>query len=111
MERRFESRWDEMMGQARVTPDLLGGLLPRLAQFLEPFLERLREPEHKRRAVEYTTGLISGLEHKTGEGIAYLYDQDRQGIQKFIGQIPWDHQPLLGALRLMLARSWANRME
>jgi SRSO17 transposase len=98
MERRFESRWDEMMGQARVTPELLGGLLPRLAQFLEPFVERLREPEHKRRAVEYTTGLISGLEHKTGEGIAYLYDQDRQGIQKFIGQIPWDHQPLLGTL-------------
>jgi SRSO17 transposase len=98
MERRFDTRLDEMIGQAQVTPELLRGLLPRLTQFLEPFLERLREPEKKQHAVEYTTGLISGLERKTGEGIAYLYDQDRQGIQKFIGQVPWDHQPLLRTL-------------
>jgi hypothetical protein len=74
MERRFESRLDEMMGQAKVTPELLRVLLPRLTQFLEPFVESLREPEQKQHAVEYTTGLISGLEHKTGEGIAYLFD-------------------------------------
>jgi SRSO17 transposase len=104
MERRFESRLDEMMGQAKVTPELLRGLLPRLAQFLEPFVENLREPEQKQRAVEYTTGLISGLEHKTGEGIAYLYDQDRQGIQKFIGQIPWGHQPLLCTLAAQVGK-------
>ena len=24
-------------------------------------------------------------EHKTGEGIGYMYDRDRQGFQKFIG--------------------------
>src|SRR5271166_5469531 len=98
MERRFDSRFDEMMEQARVTPELLQGVLPRLTQFLEPFVESLREPEQKRHAVEYATGLISDLEHKTGEGIAYLYDQDRQGMQKFIGQNHWDHQPLLGLL-------------
>ena len=78
MERRFDSRFDEMMEQAKVTPELLQGLLPRLSQFLEPFVESLTEPEQKQRAVEYTTGLISGLQHKTSEGIAYLYDQDRQ---------------------------------
>ena len=98
MDRRFESRLDEMMDQAEVTPELLRGLLPRLTLFLEPFLQSLSGLEKKQRALEYTTGLISGLEHKTGEGIAYLYDQDRQGIQKFIGQMPWDHQPLLRTL-------------
>jgi len=98
MERRFDSRLDEMMEQAKVTPELLRGLLPRLTDFLEPFVKSLKEPEQKQRAVEYTTGLISGLERKTGEGIAYLYDQDRQGMQKFIGQIYWDHQPLLQTL-------------
>jgi SRSO17 transposase len=61
-------------------------------------LESLAGAEHKQRALEYTTGLMSGLEHKTGEGIAYLYDEDRQGFQKFIGQLPWDHQPLLRTL-------------
>ena len=44
------------------------------------------------------TGLVSGLKRKTGEGIAYLHDQDRQGIQKFIGYVPWDLQPLLATL-------------
>ena len=44
------------------------------------------------------TGLLSKLERKTGEGIAYLHDQQRQGIQKFIGEVPWDHQPMLRTL-------------
>jgi SRSO17 transposase len=104
MERRFDSRFDEMMEQARVTPELLQGVLPRLTQFLEPFVESLREPEQKQHAVEYATGLISDLEHKTGEGIAYLYDQDRQGMQKFIGQNHWDHQPLLGLLAAQVGK-------
>ena len=98
MERRFESRLDEMMGQAEVPPELLRGLLPRVTLFLEPFLQSLSGREQKQHATVYTTGLMSGLEHKTGEGIAYLYDQDRQGIQKFVGQMPWDHQPLLHTL-------------
>ena len=98
MERRFESRLDEMMEQAEVSPELLHDLLPRLNQFVLPFVESLGEPEQKRHAVEYMTGLMSGLEHKTGEGIAYLHDQERQGIQKFIGHVPWDHQPLLATL-------------
>ena len=115
MDRRFESRLDEMMEQAEVSPELLRGLLPRLSQFLEPFLESLREPEQKQHAVEYTTGLMSGLEHKTGEGIAYLYDQDRQGIQKFIGQVPWDHQPLLRTLAAQVGEElgrigWCDRV-
>jgi SRSO17 transposase len=104
MERRFESRLDEMVEHAKVTPELLRGLLPRLTQFLEPFVESLRVPEQKQHAVEYTTGLISGLEHKTSEGIAYLYDQDRQGMQKFIGQIHWGHQPLLSTLAAQVGK-------
>jgi SRSO17 transposase len=98
MDRRFEWRFDEMMEQAEVSPELLRDLLPRVRTFLEPFLQSLPEPSQKRHAAEYTTGLMSGLKHKTGEGIAYLYDQDRQGIQKFIGQAFWDHQPLFCTL-------------
>jgi SRSO17 transposase len=98
MERRFGERLDEMMDQAKVSPELLRDLLPRVNLFLEPFLQGLSGAEQRQHAVEYTTGLMSGLEHKTGEGIAYLHDQDRQGIQKFIGQVPWDHKPLLRTL-------------
>jgi len=98
MEGRFERRFDEMMEQANVSPDLLKDLLPRVSEFLQPFLQSLSEPFQMKHATEYTTGLMSGLKHKTGEGIAYLYDQNRKGIQNFIGQTVWDHQPLLRTL-------------
>ena len=74
------------------------GVLPRLAKFVEPFVEHLAGPEHRRHAAEYVTGLMSKLERKTGEGLAYLHDQQRQGIQKFIGEVPWEHQPMLRTL-------------
>ena len=90
MERRFESRLDEMLGRAHVSPDLLRGVLPRLETFVKPFVEHLPAPERRRHAAEYVTGLMSKLERKTGEGIAYLLDQQRQGIQKFLGEVPWN---------------------
>src|SRR5947209_19014431 len=87
-----------MVGQAEVPPDLLSDLLPRLERFLEPFVATLLGTEQKRHTAEYLSGLLSNLEHKTGEGIAYLHDQPRQGLQKFLGLVPWDHQPVLRTL-------------
>jgi SRSO17 transposase len=98
MDRRYEARLEEMLSQAQVSPDLVDGLLDRLDVFIAPFAASLNEPEQRRHTAEYVTGLLSKLEHKTGEGIAYLHDQERQGIQKFIGHVPWDHQPLLATL-------------
>ncbi len=43
-------------------------------------------------------GLLSKLERKTGEAIAYLHDQERQGLQEFVGHVPWHHEPLLETL-------------
>ena len=82
----------------QVSPDLVDGLPERLDDFIAPFAATLNEPEQRRHAAEYVTSLLSKLEHKTGEGIAYLHDQERQGIQKFIGHVPWDDQPLLTIL-------------
>ena len=98
MDRRFDTRLRDMLAQAEVSPELIEGLLSRLETFVHPFTASLREPEQHRHTLEYLTGLLSKLEHKTGEGIAYLHDQERQGIQKFIGQVPWGHAPLLTAL-------------
>src|SRR6478736_6945991 len=98
MDRRYEARLGEMLSQSQVSPDLVEGLLDRLDVFIAPFAATLNESEQRRHAAEYVTGLLSKLEHKTGEGIAYLHDQERQGIQKFIGHVPWEHQPLLTTL-------------
>ncbi len=98
MDRRFDTRLRDMLAQAQVSPELIDGLLSRLETFVHPFTASLHPPVQHRHTVEYLTGLLSKLEHKTGEGIAYLHDQERQGIQKFIGQVPWDHAPLLTTL-------------
>jgi SRSO17 transposase len=100
MDRRFDTRLQEMLAQAQVSPELTKGLLSRLETFVQPFTASLAEPEQRRHTVEYLTGLLSKLKHKTGEGIAYLHDQERQGLQKFIGLVPWSDQSLL----LTLAR-------
>jgi len=94
---RYQERFQEMMAQAEVSPDSMRGLLDRLATFVHPFCVSLGSTE-QRRAAEYMTGLLSDLEHKTAEGIAYLLDQDRQKLQKFIGQADWDHRPPLALL-------------
>jgi SRSO17 transposase len=106
MDPRFATRLDEMMDQAEVPPHLLQDLLPRLNQFVQPFIKHLVGPDQFRHATEYIMGLVSPLKHKTGEGIAYLHDQGRQGIQKFMGLVPWDHQPML----LTLAREVSQEL-
>jgi SRSO17 transposase len=94
---RYEERFREMMAQAEVTPETMRDLLERLETFVHPFCASLGSTA-QRRVAEYLTGLLSDLEHKTAEGIAYLLDQDRQPMQRFIGQADWDHRPLLVTL-------------
>ena len=55
-------------------------------------------PEQRTNAQHYVQGLLSDLDSKDVESIAYLHDRERQGLQKFIGQAAWDHQPLLADL-------------
>ena len=88
MDRRYyEARLKEMMDQAEVAPELLLGLLGRLESFAVPYVATLFDPEQRRHVAEYMSGLLSKLERKTGEAIAYLHDQERQGIQRFRGII------------------------
>lgn len=98
MERRYQARLDELLDDAEVRPGLLRGLLGRLETFLEPFVGTLCCTEQRTNAQHYVSGLLSDLAHKDAESIAYLHDRERQGLQKFIGQAPWDHQPLIGEL-------------
>jgi len=98
MERRFEARLDELMTDAQCPRGLLRGLLPRLEQFLQPFVECLQRSEQRKNTRDYVAGLLSNLRRKNVESIAYHHDQERQALQKFIGQAPWDYRPLLSEL-------------
>jgi SRSO17 transposase len=98
MERRFRVRLDELLSDAEVHPSLLRDVLPRLETFLQPFVGSLRSTMQRLNTQQYVSGLLSDLDGKDVESIAYLHDRDRQCLQKFIGQSEWDHQPLLTEL-------------
>lgn len=98
MERRFRVRLDELLDDAVVEAVVLRGMLPRLERFLEPFVASLETTERRSHAQHYISGLVSDLRRKNAEGIAYLHDQERQGLQKFVGQVPWEERPLITEL-------------
>src|SRR5207244_5734528 len=108
MERRFRIRLEELLDDAEVRPSVLKGVLPRLESFLEPFVAALQTPEQRTNAQHYVQGLLSDLQSKDVESIAYLHDRERQGLQKFIGQTEWDHRPLLTELARQVGWRWAN---
>jgi SRSO17 transposase len=98
MERRFAARRDQLLADADVDPRIPRGVLSRLERFLDPFVASLQRSEQGQHARTYVAGLLSQLESKNVESIAYLHDQEREPLQQFIGQSPWDHGPWLTEL-------------
>jgi SRSO17 transposase len=98
MERRFSARLEQLLDDATVSPAVLRNMLPRLERFVEPFAALLETPQQGTHLHEYVAGLVSNVKRKNAESIAYLHDQDRQPLQVFIGQMPWDHQPHVAEL-------------
>ena len=98
MKNRFTARREQLLADAEVDPALLRGVLPRLERFLDPFVASLQRSEQDQHARHYVAGLLSNLPDKNVESIAYLYDQQREPLQQFMGQSSWDHQPWLTEL-------------
>lgn len=98
MERRYQVRLQELLDDAVVEPAQCQGMLWRLEQFVEPFAACLVRSKQRMLVRQYVAGLASQVKRKNVESIAYHHDQDRQMLQKFIGQYTWDHRPLVGEL-------------
>lgn len=104
MERRFAGRVEELLRDAQVDPQDWAEVAGRLQKFVEPFGQLMTESAQRMHLAEYTAGLLSNLKHKTGESIAYLHGHDREQIQQFIGEAPWDHRPLMDELVKQVAQ-------
>jgi SRSO17 transposase len=104
MERRYRTRLEELRQDATLDTRVLRDMQPRLERFVQPFLESFTEDAPRQNTQHYVAGLLSDLEYKNVESIAYLHDEDRQILQKFIGQADWDHRPLFGELARQVGR-------
>src|SRR6185312_4173889 len=98
MEPRFVLRKQQLLADCQVPPTFFDGITSRLEAFARPFVASLPSPESCGYTHTYLAGLLSDLPRKNAEAIAYRHDLDRQTIQRFVGEVPWDHTPLIDEL-------------
>jgi SRSO17 transposase len=94
MEAVFEVRKQELLDECTVTPQVFDRVFPRLEQFMEPFVEHLVRSEQVEHARTFVEGLLSDLQHKNTESIAYFFGQERLPLQVFVGTSNWNDKPL-----------------
>jgi SRSO17 transposase len=104
MDARGDERLLSMLEEAQVEVGVLEGIPDRLTKFVEPFTESILQAKQRRRAAEFIGGLLSDVERKNAESIAYRHDQERKEMQYFLGESRWDHQPLLIELARQVGR-------
>jgi SRSO17 transposase len=104
MDARGGERLLSMLEEAQVEAELLEGIPDRLAKFVEPFTHSILQAKQRRRAAEFIGGLLSDVERKNAESIAYRHDRERKEMQYFLGESRWDHQPLLIELARQVGR-------
>ena len=94
MEARYEVRKKELLDECKVAPEVFADLNSRLEAFMDPFLDSFCRCEQNDHMRTYLRGLLSDLDHKNIESIAYRFGQDRLPLQRFIGWAEWDDAPL-----------------
>lgn len=104
MDARYGERLEAMLVEAQVDAELVEGIPERLVEFVEPFTRSILQAKQRQRAAEFIGGLMSDVERKNAESIAYRHDQERKEMQYFLGESRWDHQPPLVELATQVGR-------
>ena len=104
MERRFELRKREIEQDAKIGQTAVRGATSRLVRYLTPYFRGLSRSETRENAMTFVNGLLSDLDRKNTESIAYRFGRDRRGLQRFIGEVVWDDL----AMRKRLAKQVAK---
>ena len=94
MDAEMEARKVALLAECQVDSRVFEQVLPRLESFMEPFVDSLVRREQCEHAVKFVCGLLSDLEHKNVESIAYRFGEERLPLQCFIGTSEWDDEPL-----------------
>src|SRR5438309_1712506 len=101
---RYKLRKQQLLDECAIDPEVFKGGIERLAEFAQPFAACLVRQEQRDHARTYLAGLVSDLRRKNTEAIAYHHDQQRHGLQHFVGSSTWDHRPLIRELACQVGR-------
>jgi SRSO17 transposase len=99
MDARYTIRKHQLLDECQVAPEIFEQVIPRLSTFMTPFVKIFQGQVAEQHAKTYVCGLLSNLEHKNIESIAYRFGHSRLPLQAFIGWEAWDDEPLRSALR------------
>jgi SRSO17 transposase len=94
MDARYAFRKTQLLEECQVAPEIFEQVLPRLYTFMEPFVKTFPGQAAEQHAKTYICGLLSDVERKNVESIAYRFGQSRLPLQGFIGWTEWDDAPL-----------------
>ncbi len=97
-----------LLGEATVSPDDVASCEGRLGAFLERYLPLFYRKEQRENAGVVIRGLLSDLERKTCEPVAYREGRERKPIQFFVGRGLWDDEKVMGELRRHVAEDLAD---
>lgn len=104
MDMRYAIRRRQLLEECQVAPEIFEQVIPRLYSFMAPFVKVFKGQVAEQHAKTYVSGLLSNVEHKNVESIAYHFDQSRLPLQAFIGWDEWDDTPLREELRSQIKR-------
>ena len=104
MEARYAVRKSQLLAECQVAPEIFEQVLPRLEAFMKPFVSIFQGQAAVQHANTYVRGLLSNVEHKNIESIAYHFGQSRLPLQSFIGGDAWDDAPLREELQGQIRR-------
>jgi SRSO17 transposase len=90
----FETRKQQLLDECEIKPKLFDQALARLQAFMKPFVQTLVRQEQLAHAETLVRGLLSDVEHKNVESIAYYFGQERMPLQWFVGVSDWKDEPL-----------------
>lgn len=103
MEAEYATRKQQLLDECQVSPHIFDQVMPRLEAFMAPFVTTFCRQEPSVHAHTYVRGLLSDVERKNIESIAYRFGQDRLPLQRFIGWAEWDEAPLRQELTRQVA--------
>jgi len=104
MDATYETRKQELLEECSVDPQVFERVMPRLERFMRPFVDNLVRTEQVGHAQTFVQGLLSDLDAKNTESIAYRFGQERMPLQWFIGVSGWDDKPLRAELVRQVAQ-------
>ncbi len=97
-----------LLDEATVSPDDVASCEGRLGAFLERYLPLFYRKEQRENAGVVIRGLLSDLERKTCEPVAYREGRARKPIQFFVGRGLWDDEKVMGELRRHVTEDLAD---